>query len=118
MPIAAWPVTLNQNLEADSFNFKFGETRLRSQFDFGLPKVRRRTTRGIDTASGSILLKFSDYPTFETFFKTTINGGTEPFTIIHPLTRATATFRFVDMPSIKTVGGENIEVSMNWEEVP
>lgn len=117
MPIASWPVSLNPNLEADSFKFKIGETRIKSQFDIGPAKVRRRTTRGVDTANGSIIILFSEYATFRTFFDTTINGGTDPFTIIHPITRVTATFRFVDTPEIRPLG-PNIEISMSWEEIP
>jgi hypothetical protein len=85
--------------------------------DVGLAKVRRRSTREIDTASGSIHLKFSDYSIFKTFYKTSINGGVTPFTIIHPIEQVTATFRFVSAPGIRSIGGGIFEISMDWEQI-
>lgn len=113
-----WPSQLQQNLLEPTFNFKFGDSRLRTNMDVGLAKVRRRSTREIDTASGSIHLEFSDYSIFKDFYKTLINGGVTPFTIIHPIEQVTATFRFVSSPTIRSIGGGVFEVSMEWEEVP
>ena len=113
-----WPSQLQQNLLEPSFNFKYGDSRLRTNMDVGLAKVRRRSTREIDTASGSIHLKYADYMTFKNFYKTSINGGVTPFDIIHPIEQVTATFRFVSAPTIRSIGGGVFEVSMEWEEMP
>lgn len=112
-----WPSALQDVLNQAGFSLKIGETAIRSDVDIGPVKVRRRFTQGIDQITGTIYLNKDDYATFRTFFDTTLNGGVNTFNYVHPLTEATAEFRFVNPPTIATLGGEYFTIQMVWEEV-
>lgn len=114
----AWPVGLPSVIEEPSYGLEFGDSRLRSQMDVGPAKVRRRSTREIDNHTGVIRMTTAQYTTFRTFYKTDLNGGVTPFTIAHPISGETLTFRFVEKPTWKPIGGNNWDVSMSWEELP
>lgn len=113
----AWPSTLQNKVDRDSFSYEFGETTIRSQMDIGPDKVRRRTTRPIDKLTTSIQLDYSEYSTFQVFFNTTLNGGVNKFTYENPLTGVLEEFRFTKPPSIRPLGGRVFTVSMEWEKV-
>lgn len=113
-----WPIALQQKLNADDFEVKLGNTVVRSDMDIGMPKVRSRYTDGIDTYSCSILLDFSLYDDLLAFFKTTLNNGSLPFLFTDPFSLTTQTFRFVEPPDIKPLGGRLFRVSMQWEKLP
>lgn len=113
-----WPVGLQQKLDSESFEKKFGSTSTRSDMDTGPAKVRSRFTDAVDNYGCSILLDFSEYNTLQTFFKTTLNNGTLPFLFVDPFTETEETFRFVEPPSIRALGGRTFRVSMTWEKLP
>lgn len=117
MPTAAFPASLQQYVNSDSFSYQFGETTIRSNMDIGPAKIRRRTTRPIDTLSGTILLSVSQFTVFETFFNTTINGGANRFTLPHPITGVVSEFRFTKPPSVRNVGPIVFSLSMEWEKL-
>ena len=98
----AWPVSLQQKLETAGFQKSYGNTRVSSDMAVGPAKVRSRFTDAIDMYSCQITLDFSEVSTFETFYKTTLNNGTLPFTFTDPFTEVSETFRFSpnDSPSI------------------
>ena len=114
----AWPVSLQDKVNEDSFNLKLGDTTIRSNPDVGPVKVRRRFTRPIDTFTVSIDLTVTEYSTFYYFFNTTTNGGVTPFTFVHPITGVLKEFRFTGAPSISSIGGGNFRATMGWEELP
>jgi hypothetical protein len=111
----AWPVSLQDKLNSDSFSYAFGDTVIRSKNDIGLDKVRRVSTRPIDKVQAAINLDYSEYLVFETFLKTSINGGVSKFTYTHPLTGVLTEFRFTGPPSIRPIGGRSFIISMEWE---
>jgi len=82
----AWPVSLQQKLNVDSFQYSLGNTSVRSSMDVGPDKVRARFTDAVDTYSCSILLDHDEVETFKTFYKTTINNGVDQFTFVDPFT--------------------------------
>jgi len=55
--MATWPLSLQQKMEAAQFELTFGETRLRSDTDVGLAKVRSRYTDAVDKYRGSIFFR-------------------------------------------------------------
>lgn len=112
-----WPVSLEQYVDVESFNYKFGETVLRSDVDIGPKKLRRRFTRPINTATVSFRLPMDDYNTFVTFFNTTSNGGVTPFELAHPITGVTKEWRFTGPPEIRPLGGTEFSVSFELEEM-
>jgi hypothetical protein len=112
-----FPSTLQQNLNQGTFNQSFGDTSIRTQMDIGPAKVRRRTTRPINILAGSIFLTSSEYSVFETFYNTTINGGASAFTIPHPITGVSGSFRFTKPPSLRDIGPTTFLLSMEWEQL-
>lgn len=113
-----WPVSLQGVMNEEGFSFKIGDTTIRSETEFGIPKVRRRFTRGIDVFTFSINLSSSQYSTFKTFYESSLNGGVLPFDFLNPLTNTTDEFRFLTSPSIRSIGGGNFILQMEVERMP
>lgn len=115
-----WPVGLQQALNSASFEVKYGSTTVRSEMDVGPAKVRSRFTDAVDTYSCSIFLDYAEKTTLDTFFRTTLNNGTNQFLFDEPFTGTPTAFRFVEPPSIRPVGsgGRTFIVSMTWEKMP
>ena len=113
-----WPVTLQDTMNEEGFSYQDGETRIRSENDFGIPKVRRRFTKAIDTVSVTINLTQAQYSTFRNFFDVSLNGGVNVFDFVNPLTGLTEEFRFVSPPTYRSIGGGNFVVAMQWEKLP
>lgn len=113
----SWPTQLQDYLNEDSFSHEFGNTTIRSSFDVGPAKVRRRFTRSIDMISCTIDLYKDDYDFFKTFYNTTLNGGVTPFEFNHPITQDLITVRFIsdNPPSFRSMGGGYFKISMKWE---
>ena len=117
-----WPVSLQQKLNADSFEKIYGENRVSTDMDVGPAKTRARFTRPVDIFNCEVWLDITEVTTFETFYRTTLGNGTLPFTFTDPLTNATGTFRFApgSTPSIRPIGngGTTFKLSMTWERMP
>lgn len=114
----AWPISLQQTLNAAGFEVKFGNTLLRTEMDAGLAKVRSRYTDAIDQYGCQIFLDFDQYSDFSTFYKTTLNNGALPFTFTDPFTETETVYRFAESPVIRPLGGRMFQVSMVWEKLP
>ncbi len=118
MATVPWPTTLQDLLNTDSFGYKFGETAIRSEMDIGPAKVRRRFTRPVDTMTATINITTAQFPIFYYFYNTSLNGGVNMFSFIHPITRVPMEARFVSAPALSPLGGEVFRVSMEWEILP
>ncbi len=116
--MAVWPATLQDKLNADSFQFSFGETSIRTEMDIGPAKVRRRFTAPIDQVRCSIDMTSDQYEDLYYFFNTTLNGGVNTFTFNHPVTQTSTTWRFTAPPSVSYLGGGNYRAEMSWEVIP
>jgi hypothetical protein len=114
MPIA-WPVSLPQLLETESFGYAIGNTTLRSTVDQGFPKVRRQFTKSIDTITCSMTLTAAQYSTFVNFYDVLLNAGVGTFNFLHPYTGATMICRFSAPPTFRPKGNLSQTVSMTWE---
>lgn len=117
MPVA-WPATLNNTLDVDSFSYKIGDTTIRSDMDIGPQKVRRRHTKSVDTISCSQKISFSLYQDLYDFFDIDLNGGVNTFSFNHPFTGLPMECRFLGPPEIRPIGGVEFTLSMQWEIVP
>lgn len=117
--MSAWPVALQQKLDVAGFQYSFGSTRVASEMDVGPKKVRSRFTDAVDKYECQIMLDFDEVETFKTFFKTTLNNGTLPFTFTDPFTELEANFRFApdQDPIIRPLGGRMFTLSMSWEKL-
>lgn len=113
-----WPLSLQQKLDAESFEKRLGNTLLRSDMDVGPAKVRSRFTDAVDGYTCSILLDFDQHSDFVTFYKTTLGNGSRQFLFNDPFTEEPTAFRFAEPPVIRALGGRTFRVSMNWERMP
>lgn len=114
----SWPIALQQLLNADDFDMKYGDVTVRSDMDVGPAKVRARYTDAVDTYTCSILMNKTDFETLTDFYKTTLAGGSLPFLFNDPFTGVPTTFRFTVPPELKPLGGLVFRVSMAWERLP
>lgn len=112
-----WPSSLQQKLNADSFEKKFGSSSVRSENDIGPAKVRSRFTDAIDVYGCQILLDFSEYPDLEEFYKTTLNNGVNRFLFTDSFSGLETEYRFVEPPVIRPLGGRVFQVNMVWEKM-
>lgn len=116
MPNASWPNTLPAYVQEGGYQERFQDQTIESQMDTGPAKVRRRFTKPIRFLSFQMLMTQAQVTDFETFWATTVKGGSLPFDWVHPRTRAATTFRFRNpAPSYATVGGINAMVSFTLE---
>lgn len=113
-----FPATLQDKFNEAGFQHIFGNSTLESETDVGPPKKRRRYTTEYDTFNGTIELEKDDYVTLETFYKTTLAGGTLTFNFNHPITQVQSEFQFTQPPSMVPLGGTYFRVSFNWREIP
>lgn len=114
----SWPIGLQQKLNADDFDLKFGDVTVRSDMDVGPAKIRARFTDAVDQYTVSILMTLDEYSTLADFYKTVLAGGSLPFLFHDPMTDSDQVFRFASPPDIKPLGGLIFKVSMQWEKLP
>lgn len=115
-----WPASLEQKLNEADFSFSYGSTVINSETEIGLPKSRRRFTKSVDRINCSVLLEKSDKPTFDNFYKTTLNGGQTPFEFEDPFGAGIKEYKFdpESTPEITPVGANTMNLRMRWIEVP
>ena len=117
--MATWPSTLPQDLLAQGFSLTQQEQVIRTQMDAGPDFVRRRFTAASTMISGAIYADATQYATFWDFFNNTLNGGVDAFDWLHPITDASASFRFVGVPTVTSVAaGILFQISMQLEILP
>lgn len=94
-----WPAGLPQDLMEQGLSAPLPENVTRKTMEVGPPKLRRRDTSAPWPVSGSVVLTYSQYDIFVTFFNTTTAGGSLPFYWKHPLTQAAAECTFKKAPT-------------------
>ena len=101
----AWSTSLpTAMLMVDGSGGTFGDNTIRSKPDVGPAKLRRRSTARPDTFTGSQLLTAAQIAILDTFYKTTLCGGSLPFSWKHPVSGATVDMRFLSPPSFANRG--------------
>ena len=97
-----WPASLPQQyfLGVDSGD---DETRLVSPMDAGPASVRNRFTAFSQSVNSPIVLTGAQRVTFNTFYRTTLNHGTDPFTWTNPVDDSSVSIRFKSPPKWQSV---------------
>lgn len=115
-----WPMSLQQKMNVDGFQYSLGVTTVSTDMDVGPSKVRSRFTDGIDGYQLQHTLDFDDIALFKTFYKTTIANGTLPFLFTDPFTLTEETFRFTpgQVPVVTPLGGRTFTLAMVWDRLP
>ena len=114
----AWPLTLPQKLESNGFQKTIGSTTIRSTMDIGFDKLRKRYTKQINKISATMQIDRTQYATLENFYLVTLNGGINPFTFTDPVSNTASDYRFINPPTMRSIGGNYFTASMEWEQVP
>ena len=113
----SWPNDLPQFVLEQGFAEKNQDQAMESKMDVGPVKIRRRFTGAYKLFQVSVMMTSAQVDTFDSFWNSTLSGGTLSFTWVHPRSRAAATFRFRNpAPSRTAAGGTNMVVSFTLEQ--
>lgn len=105
--MAAWPASLPEFLEVGAAE-EVQQAFIRTDNSTGPPKQRRRFSSSTRMIRGTMLLTAAERATFDTFYNTTINDGSDSFTFTDPVDNTTQNFRFMEPPSFEyLVGGSS-----------
>ena len=123
--MATWPASLPQTFPIGTKE-KHQEGRVRSSVDYGPAKLRRRFSAVVKTyriPAERFLLTDAQKTTYETFFNSTLSGGTLDFDWTNPWPGAgTITFRIVSPmewdPFTTTGSARTLTFGLVLEEMP
>ncbi len=116
--MSTWPLSLPQNPVYSSYEETPPDTLIRTEMDVGPPKVRQRYTAGIRKFSCDYRMTEAQIATLDTFFVTTISGGSVSFDMPHPRTGDNITVRIIGVPAYRAVTKGIYDVSCKFEELP
>lgn len=120
MPNPVWPTTLPVILypaPEDNYNRAPESGVLRTSMDAGPVKMRRRFTAIVTPTKISLSMTQAQVQALTTFYRTTLQC-VQPFDWVDLLGRNTATFRFVNAPSIVPVAADMWRVGLDLEMMP
>ena len=118
MANAVWPSALPQRVLAPGYDEQPPELTLRTPMDAGPAKVRRRFTAGPRPIRASVRLSMAQRQALDDFFVTVLAGGALPFDWSHPVTSASATFRFRSPPRITARTATLFDAALDLEILP
>lgn len=118
MTTPVWPVSLPTWVLLDGYQESPPATRIRTEMDSGVPKMRNRYSASVRPVTFSTLLTASQVATFDTFYVTTLAGGTLEFEWTNPRTTATVNFRFAAAPVYRQVNLDLYEIRLELEQMP
>ena len=115
-----WPANLPQFVNEAGYSESLEDQTIESSMDTGSAKVRRRFTAAFRKFSVSLTMDPTQAAAFETFYLTTLQGGSLPFDWVHPRTRVAKTFRFrKPAPQVTVAGsGQVIRYNLTIESMP
>lgn len=118
MTTPSWPAELNSYAQRGTWNLTPSEPLLRTDFEEGPARVRRRFTSRVSTAQFSIDMSSSDFEAFKSFFQHVLLDGAKWFTLsmyaggdgyeVH-------TVRFTEPYAAKDLGFRRVLVSVKVE---
>lgn len=118
MPGSTWPSTLPTYPLYDGFEERVPLNTIRTEMEYGPPKVRRRSTAGIRTFALTFALTKSQVASLDTYYVTTLVSGTCQFTGAHPRTGADTSYRFVVPPRYSALSCDIWRASFELEVLP
>lgn len=113
-----WPSGLQQLLNEQGFGYQTGVTTIRSTTDIGPAKVRRTSTKPVDTLTSTINVTTAQAAILDNFYDLTLNGGARSFNFVHPLTGVLREMRFTEPPAYRSLGGGVFIAQLSWEVLP
>lgn len=116
--MATWPTSLPARPLVRGLTEGFPNIALRTEMDHGPAKMRRRFTAAVRPFTASMVLSAAQVTALETFYVTTLEGGTAAFTFTHPRTGAAGSFRFTAPPTVQAYSPGFYDVALNLELMP
>ncbi|MBT6048967.1 MAG: hypothetical protein HOG49_19385 [Candidatus Scalindua sp.] len=107
----AYPASLPQAPLVQGFSDQRQAGMIRSEMETGAPKTRKRFTAALRILTFPTILNGTQRATFDTFYITTINEGTDEFTIPDPVDAATITVKFKSPPEFRIVDASGTATS-------
>jgi len=118
MAVPAFHADLPQKLFVAGYGQSFPAVTIKSNMDAGPAKVRRRFTAGVTPVSGTMILTAAQLVILDTFYNTTLLGGSLRFSWTKPPAHTVACeMRFTEVPNWTKVE-EEYEVSLSFEVLP
>lgn len=111
----AWPDTLPQQLQIDQASQGEGDGVVEYAPDYGPTITRLGTSGAMAPLSGYVICTAAQIATFRAFFKTTILGGSLPFTFPDPLAGDPLLVKFTKQggkPTWVPMGGDNFQLNL------
>lgn len=119
MAADTWPGTLPAAPRSSGFREIAPRSSIRTNNDVGPAKLRRRTTGNVRRFQMVFELTLAQVATLDTFFVTTLTGGSEAYNFNHPRTGVAGEFRFLEPPSFSNSEGGDLWVGVcNVELLP
>lgn len=112
-----WPVSLPQSFLIRGFSEEIPDTSITTQMQSGVSKKRQLYTGASNPISGNLYMTSAQTSTLDTFYNSTLQGGSLKFTWTHPRTGATETFRFRGPPAYSPAGVDWL-VAVDLEILP
>lgn len=113
-----WPGTLPAFPLLEGFRETVPDTVIRTDMESGPAKIRRRTTSAVRKMAVSYLMSKAQVEALETFYLTTLLGGSLAFDFNHPRKNATVSCRFVQPPVYGSANGAYFKVELELEVLP
>ncbi|MDD3492349.1 MAG: hypothetical protein PHZ19_02480 [Candidatus Thermoplasmatota archaeon] len=112
----SWPATLPQEFEVGGFSVTPANNVVRTQVDAGVPKRRRRFTKGVSTIDGKMSMDLAQYLIFKAFVAS-LNDGVDQFSFPRPgyCSGTIAVSLVPDKTKIDHLGGDAFEVALSLE---
>lgn len=118
MTTPTWPSHINHLAERGSFQLVPNEPPLRSEFDSGPARQRRRFTRQVSKFSFTVQMNEDEYAAFEGFFQDDVRAGAAWFNMHVYLGRGgyeVRAVRFTEPYQVRDAGFRQVKISAKLE---
>lgn len=112
--MAVWSTSLPQLQLMDGLSYAPSDQAIRTTMDTGPTKARRRFSVSVAEVQVPIILTGTQLAAFDTYYQTTLSGGTDTFTWTDPSTGSTATYRFLDRPAFVPIRPAGAATARLW----
>jgi len=116
MAAHSWPDELGCPL-LDGYSEQQNPVTIRSEYDVGPAKVRRRYTTPVTLVSAKIAVNRAQADELLRFFNVRLMGGVERFKMQSPLDLKDHEFRFVNPPAFSALSATHFSVTLDLERI-
>lgn len=116
--MVAWPASIPQQFDRDSFSMDFPDGSIRSEVDSGPDFARQRFTATPEPFSGTLVLTETQLATLKAFYADTLGHGVDVFDWTHPITGDPVSVQFTSAPSLKSFSAGVYRARVSFEVLP